>query len=117
MAYQFDRLKVLVVDDNAHMRKLVVTILQAFGVSQIFEAENGERGWQSIRENNPDICVLDWMMEGMSGLDLTQKIRTDPNSINPFLPVILLTGHTSLDQVRQARDAGGSMSSSPSRYR
>ena len=36
MAYQFDRLKILVVDDNAHMRKLVITILQAFGVSQIF---------------------------------------------------------------------------------
>ena len=34
--YRFDRLKILVVDDNAHMRKLVVTILQAFGVIQIF---------------------------------------------------------------------------------
>ena len=31
--YRFDRLKVLVVDDNAHMRKLVITILQAFGVA------------------------------------------------------------------------------------
>src|ERR1700744_2548510 len=106
MAYQFDRLKVLVVDDNAHMRKLVVTILQAFGIVQIFEAESGERGWQSLRESNPDICVLDWVMEGMSGLDLTQKIRTDPLSPNPFVPVIMLTGHTALDQVRQARDAG-----------
>ncbi|MEY4707603.1 MAG: hypothetical protein RJB58_1326 [Pseudomonadota bacterium] len=34
--YRFDRLKVLVVDDNAHMRKLVITILQAFGVTQIY---------------------------------------------------------------------------------
>ena len=41
--YRFDRLKILVVDDNVHMRKLVVTILQAFGVIQIFEAESGER--------------------------------------------------------------------------
>ena len=41
--YRFDRLKVLVVDDNVHMRKLVTTILQAFGVSQILEAENGEK--------------------------------------------------------------------------
>jgi len=37
-------LKVLVVDDNAHMRKLLITILQAFGVVHIFEADSGERG-------------------------------------------------------------------------
>ena len=69
------RLKVLVVDDSAHMRKLVVTILQAFGVSHIHEAENAERAWSLLLENNPDICILDWMMEGMSGLELTQKIH------------------------------------------
>ena len=40
--YRFDRVKVLVVDDNVHMRKLVTTILQAFGVLQIFEAANGD---------------------------------------------------------------------------
>ena len=43
--YRFDRVRVLVVDDNAHMRKLVTTILQAFGVLQISEAESGERAW------------------------------------------------------------------------
>ena len=104
--YQFDRLKILVVDDNAHMRKLVITILQAFGVSQIYEAESGERAWTVLREANPDVCVLDWMMEGMSGLDLSSMIRTDPQTPNPFVPVIMLTGHTHIDQVRQARDAG-----------
>jgi len=106
MAYQFDRLKILVVDDSAHMRKLVVAILQAFGVLYIYEAESGERAWSLLQEHNPDICLVDWVMEGMSGLDLTQKIRTDPMSPNPFVPVIMLTGHTALDQVRQARDAG-----------
>jgi two-component system, chemotaxis family, chemotaxis protein CheY len=106
MSYQFDRLKILVVDDNAHMRKLVSTILQAFGVSQIFEAESGERAWVVLREVNPDICVLDWMMEGMSGLDLVRKLRADPASPNPFVPVIMLTGYTQMEQVRQARDAG-----------
>ena len=104
--YRFDRLKMLVVDDNVHMRKLVVTILQAFGVIQISEAESGERAWEILKEFNPDVLVLDWMMEGMSGLDLVQKIRTDPQSPNPLVPVIMLTGHTHIDQVRQARDAG-----------
>jgi CheY-like chemotaxis protein len=104
--YRFERLKILAVDDNAHMRKLVVTILQAFGVHQIFEAENGDRAWASLRENNPDVLVLDWMMEGMSGLELARMIRTNPQAPNPFVPIIMLTGYTSLDHVRQARDAG-----------
>jgi two-component system chemotaxis response regulator CheY len=106
MSYQFDKLKILIVDDNAHMRKLVNTILQAFGVTQIFEADGGERAWEVLRETNPDVCVLDWMMEGMSGLDVVRMIRTDPASPNPFLPVIMLTGYTQVIQVREARDAG-----------
>ncbi|HJT42812.1 MAG TPA: response regulator [Rhizomicrobium sp.] len=104
--YRFDRLKVLVVDDNVHMRKLVTTILQAFGVVQIMEADSGDRAWASLRDTNPDVVVLDWVMEGMSGLDLIRMIRTNPQAPNPFVPVIMLTGHTSLDHVRQARDAG-----------
>ena len=104
--YRFDRLKILVVDDNAHMRKLVTTILQAFGVIHVFEAGSGEAAWDSFREHNPDIIVLDWVMEGMSGIELMKMIRVNPASPNPFVPVIMLTGHTSLDHVQQARDAG-----------
>ncbi|MBN9590281.1 MAG: hypothetical protein BGN85_12945 [Alphaproteobacteria bacterium 64-11] len=104
--YRFERLKVLAVDDNAHMRKLVVTILEAFGVHETVEAENGDRAWTSLRENNPDVILLDWMMPGMSGLDLARMIRTNPLAPNPFVPLIMLTGYTSIDHVRQARDAG-----------
>jgi CheY-like chemotaxis protein len=104
--YRFDRLRVLVVDDNVHMRKLVTTILQAFGVTQIAEVENADRAWQSLREINPDVIVLDWVMEGMSGIELVRMIRSNPQAPNPFVPVIMLTGHTSMEHVRQARDAG-----------
>lgn len=104
--YRFDRLKILVVDDNAHMRKLVVTILQAFGAIQIFEADSGERAWVLLRDANPDVVILDWMMEGMSGLEFVKQVRTSSSSPNPFVPVIMLTGHTHIDHVRQARDAG-----------
>ena len=57
--YRFDRLRVLVVDDNVHMRKLVSTILQAFGVAQISDAESADRAWASLRETNPDVIVVD----------------------------------------------------------
>ena len=104
--YRFDRLKIMVVDDNQHMRKLVVTILQAFGAIQVFEAADGQRAWAMLREVNPDVIFLDWQMDGMSGLDLVKMIRTSSQTPNPFVPIIMLTGHTHIDHVRQARDAG-----------
>jgi len=104
--YRFDRLRILVVDDNVHMRRLVTAILQAFGVLHIHEASSGESGWEQLREHNPDIVIADWVMAGMSGIDLVRMVRANPQSPNPFVPVIMLTGHTSLEHVQQARDAG-----------
>ncbi|MGN6514859.1 MAG: response regulator [Rhizomicrobium sp.] len=104
--YRFDRLKVLVVDDNPHMRRLVGTILNAFGATQISEAADGPRALTLTREINPDVIVLDWMMEGMSGIEVAKTIRTSPTSPNPYIPIIMLTGHTSAECVQQARDAG-----------
>jgi CheY-like chemotaxis protein len=104
--YRFDQLRILVVDDSAHMRKLVSAILQAFGVTEISEAPSGEKAWGMLRETRPDIIVLDWVMDGMSGIDLVRRIRTDTTSANPFVPVIMLTGYTQADRVERARDAG-----------
>ncbi|HEY4124687.1 MAG TPA: response regulator [Rhizomicrobium sp.] len=104
--YRFDRLRLLVVDDNVHMRKLVVTILQAFGAAQIYESADAQNAWAIARETNPDVLFVDWMLEGMSGLELVRMIRTSPASPNPFVPIVMLTGYTQLDNVIQARDAG-----------
>jgi CheY-like chemotaxis protein len=104
--YRFERLRILVVDDNVHTRKLVIAILQAFGVVQILEADSGEHAWTALRESNPDVVLLDWVMEGMSGIELAKTIRSNPACPNPFVPVIMLTGHTSAEHVREARDAG-----------
>jgi two-component system, chemotaxis family, chemotaxis protein CheY len=103
---RFDKLRVLVVDDNQHMRKLIITVLQAVGVRDLFEAPDGEHAWKTLRETNPDIIILDWQMDGMTGLEFASLIRNSPRSPNVYVPIIMLTGHTHLDHVRQARDAG-----------
>lgn len=104
--YRFDKLKMLVVDDNQHMRKLILTIMQAFGTSQIAEAASGEKALAMLREINPDVIILDWQMDGMSGIDFAKTLRTSQTTPNPFVPIIMLTGHTSVEHVRAARDAG-----------
>ena len=103
--YSFDRLKVMVVDDNAHMRKLVSAILRAFGCVHITEASDGQMAWAMLRDANPDVVILDWMMEGMSGFDFAKLVRT-PESPNPYLPIIMLSGNSSAECVNGARDAG-----------
>src|ERR1700760_2987591 len=103
--YRFERLKLLVVDDNQHMRKLVSAILHAFGATQVYEASSGERAMMLMREMTPDVIFLDWMMEGMSGIEFAKQVRNSPTG-NPYVPIIMLTGHTSADCVQQARDAG-----------
>jgi two-component system, chemotaxis family, chemotaxis protein CheY len=103
---RFDKLRVLVVDDNQHMRKLIVAILQAFGIRDIFESPDAEHAWRNLRESNPDVILLDWQLTGMTGLEFARVIRNSPKSFNMFVPIIMLTGHTHIDHVRQARDAG-----------
>src|SRR6185503_15909719 len=78
MNYKFHRLKVLVVDDNQHMRTLVSAVLQAFGVSKVHEARSGEEGWNILLKNPCDIIFVDLLMTGMTELDFAQKIRTAP---------------------------------------
>jgi two-component system, chemotaxis family, chemotaxis protein CheY len=105
-AYRFDRIRLLVVDDNLHMRRMLSAIVQAFGVNTIYEAPNGVQAWDKLRNFNPDIVFLDWMMPGMTGLEFTRMVRTSPDSPNPYVAIVMVTGYTQIEHVHQARDAG-----------
>ena len=68
MSYRFERLKILIVDDSQRMRTLVTTLLQAFGVKDIYKAASAEEAWALLGTHPCDIIFLDWVMDGMSGL-------------------------------------------------
>lgn len=106
MSYRLDRVKVLVIDDNYHMRMLVGTVLEAAGIKTVYDAASGEDGWNIFKQSPCDIIFVDWVMGGMNGLEFTDMVRTSPDSPNPFVPIVMLTGHTSMDRVNAARDAG-----------
>jgi two-component system, chemotaxis family, chemotaxis protein CheY len=102
----FSRLRFLIVDDNAHMRRILRTLLHSFGSREVYEAEDGAAGLEAFTHYLPDIVITDWAMPIFDGLELTQMIRQPGANANPFVPIIMLTGHSEKHRVIGARDAG-----------
>lgn len=102
---RYDLLKVLLVDDNHHMRVLLTEILRALGVRHIFEASDGAEGLQAIRHNPVDIIMTDLSMQPLDGIDFVRLLRRTPGH-SQMTPVIMITGHSTLQRVHEARDAG-----------
>ncbi len=102
----FNRLRFLVIDDNAHMRRILRTLLHGFGTREVYEAEDGAAGLEAFTHHSPDIVITDWAMPIFDGLELTQMIRQPDSSSNPYVPIIMLTGHSEKKRVIAARDSG-----------
>lgn len=99
-------LHVLVIDDNPHMRGIVVAILRGAGFTRVKEASDGAQALEEMRAGIPDIIVCDLNMDPIDGLEFTKMLRTSSDSPGPFIPVIMMTGHTERSKVTAARDAG-----------
>ena len=103
---RFDLLKILLVDDNHHMRVLLNEILRAIGVKNVFEAADGAEALQTMRANPIDIVMTDLAMQPLDGIDFVRLLRNSKDSPNPLVPVIMITGHSTIRRVAEARDVG-----------
>ncbi len=102
----FNRLRFLVIDDNAHMRRILRTLLHGYGAREVYEAEDGAAGLEAFTHYMPDIIIADWVMPIFDGLELAQMIRQPGANANPYVPIIMLTGHSEKKRIMNARDAG-----------
>ena len=106
MTYKFENITVLVVESSHAMFELTRSVLKTFGIEKIEHANGYEEGFQTFQEINPDLVITDWLSEPLNGLELTKKIRSDPASPNPFVPIILMSGYSVKTRVLLARDSG-----------
>ncbi len=106
MAGSLEKVRFLVVDDNVHMVNIVKTILKGFGATHVFEAADAAEAMFRLRHDPVDIIVLDYLMGEEDGVEFLKKLRRDPESPAPFVPVIMLTAHADKHRVEAARDAG-----------
>src|SRR5207237_2453959 len=68
---------VLVVDDFATMSRIIQTLLQQIGITQVEHARDGHSALKALRQKNFSLVISDWNMTPMSGLELLEHIRRD----------------------------------------
>ena len=103
---RFAAAKVLIVDDEHYMRKVVRTLLMSIGVRTIYEAADGPAGLELIRTMMPDFVILDWEMPGLDGAGFVRMVRSPQTFPLPEIPIIMLTGHGERSRVIQAIELG-----------
>jgi two-component system, chemotaxis family, chemotaxis protein CheY len=99
------KIKILIIDDNDHMRRLLRAMLYAFGFKNVHGEEDGRGGFAALQRIKPDIVVTDYAMHPVNGVDFVMMVRALPAPM-AWIPVIMVTGHNERHYVERARDAG-----------
>jgi two-component system, OmpR family, KDP operon response regulator KdpE len=92
--------KILIVDDEPQIRRVLLTTLTSQGYT-LSEARSGDEALEKLREDRPDLILLDVNMPGRSGLETCREIRATSD-----IPIIMLTVRNSEHDKVQALDAG-----------
>ena len=93
-------LKILTIDDDPAMTDLISLLLRSYGLEAI-AANDGQRGLELARTENPDLIMLDLTMPGIDGWQICREIRTVSK-----VPIIILSALDDPTVISQALDAG-----------
>lgn len=112
----WDRLTVMVVEDNRFMRDLLCSTLSAFGIEHIISEDDGASAIRRLKLSltypkaaglgTVDIILADYLMPVVDGILLLRWLRTGTGVPDRFVPFIMVSGAADRDVVEQARDAG-----------
>jgi two-component system chemotaxis response regulator CheY len=96
--------KVLVVDDEVHIRKFIGLLLMQLGKPSVVEASNGVEALAQYQKEQPDMVLLDMNMPVMDGIGTLKALR----EIDPEAVVVMLTSLSSRSMIEQAATLGAS---------
>ncbi len=98
------KMKILIVDDFATMRRIIKNILRQLGYTNILEADDGSTALNILRKEKVDLVITDWNMPKMSGLELLKAIRADERLKD--IPVMMVTAEALKENIIEAVKAG-----------
>ena len=104
MAVDFNRLRVLIVEDNDYSAKFIRTVLGNLGIYQVFTARNGKDALRFVdsAEEMINFIICDWNMPHMTGYEFLCQVR----SVDPNIPFLMVTARATVDAVKAAQDKG-----------
>lgn len=98
--------RILIVDDQPDIRKLIRLTLQHLDDAEVFEAENGSEGWRMAQDIKPGVMLLDVMMPGeLDGYQVCDKVKKHPD-LGRATKVILLTARAQKEDLEQGSKVG-----------
>jgi two-component system chemotaxis response regulator CheY len=95
-------MKVLVVDDSAVMRKVIIGALSQAGFTDVFQAGDGQDAVTKVLAGDYGLVLMDWNMPNMSGLEALKAIRSGQNKV----PIIMVTTEAEKSRIIDALKAG-----------
>ncbi len=87
--------RVVLIDDDPDLRRLVKLTLEFTAGWEVTTAADGAEGIDVVREIRPDVAVVDYMMPGMDGYEVSRRLREDPETAD--IPIVFLTARKELD--------------------
>jgi len=99
-------LTVLIVDDNAHMRIILKTMLRGFGIRRIIEVADAVAAFEELNISNIDLVLVDYAMPQIDGVEFTNMVRRGNDSHNAMIAIIMVSAYSERSQIETARNAG-----------
>ena len=103
VGFMGDKKKILVVEDEPHIIKLISFILKSSGYD-VIEAEIGAVGLKKAKAEKPDMIILDVMMPKMDGFEVAKKLKADPATRN--IPILMLSSKAQFEDKMKGIDSG-----------
>lgn len=98
------KMKVLIVDDFATMRRIVRNVLKQIGFTNMVEADNGKTALKALKKEKIDLILCDWNMPEMPGIDLLKAVKSDDELKS--IPFVMVTAEAQKDNIIEAVKAG-----------
>jgi len=98
------KMRILVVDDFASMRKIIKGLLKQIGFKNIEEADDGSTALEKLKVGEFGLIICDWNMPKVPGIEVLKAVRNDPQLKD--LPFLMVTAEAKKDNVMEAVKAG-----------
>ncbi len=98
--------KVLIAEDDSVMVGLIRDVLKVLGFGEIVHVKDGRAAIKELLKQDFDLIFCDWNMPDVNGIEFTRTVRRLPHYEKCAIPIIMVTGRATADDVRNARDAG-----------